>query len=88
MANHTSAKKAIRQTLVRTLRNQSRISRIRTFVKKVEEAVRAGSHEEALKMFRMTESEMMKGVTRNLLHLNTAARRVSRLALMIKNMAS
>lgn len=84
MAHSRSAKKRIRQTLRRTLRNKSRKSRIRTFVRKVEEAVARGDHEAARAAFVAAESELRRGVTKGVLHLNTAARKISRLARRVK----
>lgn len=86
MANHSSAKKAIRQTVKRTLINKNRTSRIRTYVKKVLEAVKSGAKEEASLAFVIAQSELMKGVGKNVIKLNTASRKVSQLANKIKNM--
>ena len=80
MAHHLSAKKRIRQTAKRTAVNRSRTSRIGTFVRKVEEAVARGDAEGARTAFAAAEPEIMRGVTKGVLHKNTAARRVSRLA--------
>jgi small subunit ribosomal protein S20 len=86
MAHHQSAKKRIRQTARRTEVNRSRVSRIRTFVKKVETALAAGDKEAASVAFKMAEPELMRGVTRGVLHKNTASRKVSRLSARIKSL--
>ena len=88
MANHTSAKKAIRQIAIRTARNTDRISRVRTFVKKVESLVAAGNQKEALNALREAESEIMRGVSCGTMHKNTAARKVSRLSKKVKALAA
>jgi len=80
VAHHQSAKKRIRQTVKRTLVNRSRMNRIRTFVRKVEDAIASGNGEEARTAFQAAEPEIMRGVSKGVLHRNTAARRVSRLA--------
>lgn len=80
MANHRSAKKRIRQTVRRTAVNRNRISRIRTFVKKVEAAIASGSKEAAAEALREAQPEIHRGVSKGVLHKNTAARRLSRLS--------
>ena len=80
MANIDSAKKRVRQIEKRTARNHSRISRIRTFVRKVEEAIRTGDKSLAQQALQGAQCEIMRGVSKRLLHLNTASRKVSRLA--------
>ena len=87
MANHDSAKKAYRQTVKRTQINKSRKSMIKTFVKKVESAIATGSQAEATDALRKAQSEMMKGVKNNVLKLNTASRKISRLSQKVKNLA-
>lgn len=87
VANTRSAKKRVRQTLRRTLRNKSRRSRIRTFVRKVEEAIAQGDYEAARQAFVNAESELRRGVTKGVLHINTAARKISRLARKVKALA-
>ena len=84
MANHRSAKKRIRQTARRTAVNRNRISRIRTFVKKVEEAIESGNKEAAATAYRAAQPEIHRGVTKGVLHKNTAARRLSRLSRRIR----
>jgi small subunit ribosomal protein S20 len=92
MAHHQSARKAIRKTARQTVVNRMRISRIRTFVRKFEEAVPVASahakpevHKEAaMAAFREAQAELMRGVSRGVLHRNTAARKVSRLAARLR----
>lgn len=84
MANHASAKKACRQTESKTLINKSRMSRIRTFIKKVTIAIESGSKDEAAEAFKVTQSEIMRGVKSGIIKLNSASRKISRLASKIK----
>ena len=84
MAHHISAKKRIRQTERRTAVNKARASRVRTFVKKVEEALASGDKEAARAAFVAAQPEMQRGVTKGLLHRNTVARKLSRLSARIK----
>ncbi len=88
MANTASAKKRVRQTERRTAVNRSRVSRIRTFVKKVELALAAGNAEEAKAAFEAAQPEIMRGVTKGVMHRNTASRKVSRLAHRVKVIAA
>ena len=84
MANHRSAKKRIRQTVRRTAVNRNRISRIRTFVKQVELAIESGDKDAAATAYRAAQPEIQRGVTKGVLHRNTAARRLSRLSRRIR----
>ncbi|MDR3518617.1 MAG: 30S ribosomal protein S20 [Azospirillaceae bacterium] len=84
MANHKSAEKRIRQTERRTIVNRARVSRIRTFVKKVETAIETGDKEAAAAAFKDAAPELQRGVSKGVLHRNTVARKVSRLAQRIK----
>ncbi|MEM9683994.1 MAG: 30S ribosomal protein S20 [Pseudomonadota bacterium] len=86
MAHTVSAKKRIRQTVRRTERNKARRSRIRTFVRKVEEAIDAGEKNEAETAFKEMMPEMHRSVSKGLLHKNTAARKLSRLSARIKTL--
>ena len=88
MAYHKSAEKRHRQTIKRTLVNRSRISRIRTYIKNVELAVNSGDVEAAQSAFRAAQPEIQRGVTKGVLHKNTAARRISRLALRLRVLVS
>ena len=80
MANTTSAKKMARKIIRRTEVNRSRRSRMRSFVRKVEEAISGGNHDTALAALRVAEPEMMKAAQHGILHKNNASRKVSRLA--------
>ena len=87
MAHHPSAKKRIRQTAKRTEINRARTSRIRTFLKKVEQAVASGDREAAQHALRAAEPEIRRGVNKGVLKLNTASRRISRLSKKVNTMA-
>lgn len=86
MAHIKSAKKCIRQIERRTQVNRARVSRIRTFVKKVELAIAGGDKNVAEDALRVAQPELMRGVTKGVVHKNTAARKMSRLAARIKAM--
>ena len=80
MANTPSAKKAIRKIERRTAVNRNRRSRMRTFTRKVEEAIERGEKAAAEAAFRAAQPELMRGAQKGVLHKNTASRKVSRLA--------
>jgi len=84
MANHQSALKRIRQTKKRTDRNMARRNRIRTYVRKVEEAVAGGNADEARAAFDAAMPELQRGVSKGIFHKKTAARKISRLAKRVK----
>lgn len=84
MANTPSAKKAIRKMARRTQVNRSRRSRIRTFVRKVEEAIASGDKTAAMAAFSIAEPELIRGAQKGIFHRNTAARKVSRLSKRIQ----
>ena len=84
MPNTASAKKRVRQTVRRTEVNRARVSRIRTFVKKVEVAIATGDKKAAQAALNAAEPEIMRGVTKGVLRRNTASRKVSRLSARIK----
>ena len=84
MANTKSAKKATRVSARRTVINKDRVSRIRTFVRKVEEAIASGNQAEAQAALRAAQPELMRGAQKGILHKNAASRKVSRLAGRIK----
>jgi len=88
MANNASARKRIRQTAVRTERNAARKSRMRTFVKKVEQAIASGDKTKAAEALRLAQPEMQRTVTKGVSHLNTIARRISRLSARIKALST
>ncbi len=87
MAHHHSAIKRIRRDEKVKLRNHSRISRIRTFVKKVELAISAGNPAEAKEALTVAQSELLRGVTKGVLHLNTASRKISRLSSRVSQLS-
>ena len=86
MAHHKSAKKRIRRNARAADRNRSRVSRIRTFVKKVETAIGSGDKATAEGALRAAQPELHRGVSKGVLHRNTAARKISRLSARIKSL--
>jgi small subunit ribosomal protein S20 len=84
MANHSSAKKRIRRNDRRAAINKNRVSRIRTFVKKVEAAIEAGDKAAAQAAFAVAMPELHRGASRGVMHANTVSRKTSRLAARIK----
>ena len=84
MANHKSAKKRIRRNANRAEINKSRISRIRTFLKRVETAIASGDKGAAQTALKEAQPELMRGVAKGVLHKNTASRKMSRLSAKVK----
>ena len=84
MANSVSAKKRVRQTIKRTEVKKSRRSRIRTFVRKLEEAIESKDSKAAKECLKAAQPEMMRGVTKGLRHNNTRSRTISRLSARVK----
>ncbi len=84
MANTPQAKKRARQAERRTEVNKARRSRIRTFLRKVEEAISGGDQKVAQEALKSAQPELMRGVTKGVVHKNTASRKVSRLSSRIK----
>ncbi len=84
MANHKSAVKAHRKSKERAARNTSIRSRFKTFIKKVDVCIANDSYEGARAALRVAESELMKAVSKGVLKLNTASRKVSRLTKRVK----
>jgi small subunit ribosomal protein S20 len=84
MANTTSAKKATRKIAARTEVNKSRRSRMRTFIRKVEEAITAGDHKVAVEALKAAQPEIARAGQKGIVHANVAARKVSRLNSRIK----
>ena len=84
MANSPQAKKRSRQIERRTAVNKARKSRIRTFLRAVEEAIASGDKAAATEALRAAQPELMRGVTKGIFHKNTASRKVSRLASRVK----
>lgn len=87
MANSPQAKKRARQNERRFAVNKARRSRIRTFLRKVEEAIASGDQAVAQAALRAAQPELMRGVTKGVMHKNTASRKMSRLAARVKAMA-
>jgi len=88
MANTASARKRIRQTERRTERNKARKSRMHTFVKKVEEAVESGDKAAAAAALIAAQPEMQRAAGKGVIHKNTVARKISRLAKRVKALAA
>jgi len=86
MASHKSAEKRARQTVRRTEVNTARRSRLRSYVKKVEEAIAGGDRGAAADAFKQAQPEIQRSITKGVLHRNTASRKISRLARRIKGM--
>ena len=86
MANHENAKKAHRQNVKRASQNKSRMSKIKTYIKRVIAAVTAGSQKDAEVHFKAAQSEIMRGVKKDILKLNTASRKISKLSHKVKSL--
>lgn len=84
MANTSSAKKATRKIEKRTAVNKARRSRMRTFIRKVEEAIAGGDHGAAMEALRAAEPEIARAASKGIVHANLAARKVSRLNYRVK----
>ncbi len=87
MANNPGAKKAIRKIAKRTEVNTSRRSRVRTFLRKFDEAVTAGDAGAAKTAFEIAQSELMRAVGKGVVHRNTGSRKVARLHRQLKKIA-
>lgn len=88
MANTPGAKKAVRKIARRTEVNTARRSRVRTFLRKFEEAVAKGDVSVAKDAFVKAQSELMRAVGKGVVHKNTGSRKVSRLAAQLKKMSA
>ena len=88
MANTVSAKKATRKIARRTLINKSRRSRVRTYVRKVEEAIASGDQAVAAEALRAAQPELMRAATKGVMHRNTVSRKVSRLARRVASISA
>ena len=88
MANTKSAKKAARKIVRRTVVNKSRRSRMRNYVRKVEEAIAAGDRNRALAVMKEAEPQLMRAAQKGVLHKNTASRKVSRLVSRIAKLGA
>ena len=84
MANTAQSKKRARQAVARQDVNKARRSRIRTFLRKVEEALASGNQDAAAAALKAAQPEVMRGVTKGVLHKNTVSRKVSRLSARVK----
>ncbi|MDO5704773.1 MAG: 30S ribosomal protein S20 [Paracoccus sp. (in: a-proteobacteria)] len=84
MANTPQSQKRARQTERRTEVNKARRSRIRTFLRKVEEAIASGDADVAREALKAAQPELMRGVTKGVYHKNTASRKISRLSSRVK----
>lgn len=86
MANTRSAKKMVRKIERRTAVNMARRSRMRTFIRKVEEAIEAGDKVAAQEALKNAQPEIMRAASKGVLHKKTSARKVSRLSARVKAM--
>jgi small subunit ribosomal protein S20 len=87
MANTAQSKKRARQSEARYAVNKARRSRIRTFLRKVEEAIASGDAEVAAAALKAAQPELARGVSKGVLHKNTVSRKISRLASRVKSVA-
>jgi small subunit ribosomal protein S20 len=88
MANTNSAKKATRKIARRTAVNKNRRSRVRTFLRKVEEAIASGDKGAAEAALKAAQPELQRAATKGVMHRNTASRKVSRLANRVKTIGA
>ncbi|MFZ1662555.1 MAG: 30S ribosomal protein S20 [Paracoccaceae bacterium] len=88
MANTPQSKKRARQSERRQDVNKARRSRIRTFLRKVEEAIASGNQEVAATALRNAQPELARGITKGVLHKNTVARKMSRLSARVKSLVA
>ncbi len=88
MANNPGAKKAIRKIAARTEVNKARRTRVRTFLRKFQEAVAGGDQAAAKTAFNDAQSELMRAVSKGVVHKNTGSRKVGRLAAQLKKMSA
>ena len=86
MANTPGAKKAIRKIQRRTEVNKARRSRVRTYLRRFDEALAAGDRAAAATAFVEAQSELMRAVSKGVVHKNTGSRKVSRLAAQLKKL--
>ncbi len=88
MANTEQSKKRARQADARYAVNKARRSRIRTFIKKVEEALASGDQAAASAALKVAQPEMARGVSKGVLHKNTVSRKISRLASRVNGLVA
>ena len=86
MPNKASAKKRLRQTVKKATENKNRKTRIKTFVKKVEQAIVQGDQPAANEVLSAAQAEIMRGVTKGVIHKNSASRKISRLNSKVKGL--
>ena len=87
MANTKSAKKMVRKIAARTEVNTARRSRMRTFIRRVEEAIASGDKAAAQTALKEAQPEIMRAATKGVIHKNTSARKISRLSARVRTMA-
>lgn len=87
MANSEQSKKRARQSETRYAVNKARRSRVRTYLRKVEEALASGDAAAAEEALKNAQPELMRGVSKGIMHKNTASRKVSRLTSRVKTLA-
>jgi small subunit ribosomal protein S20 len=88
MANTKSAKKAVRKIARKTEVNKARRSRMRTYVRSVEDAIAAGDQKAAQKALKQAQPEIMQAAQKRVVHKNTAARKISRLSARVRAMSA
>lgn len=88
MANTPSAKKAVRKIERRTAINKTRRSRVRTYLRRVEEAIASGDQSAAAEALRAAQPEIMRAAQKGIFHGNTASRKISRLSNRVKGMTA
>ena len=88
MANTSSAKKATRKIARRTAVNKNRRSRVRSYVRKVEEALASGDAQAAQEALKAVQPELMRAASKGVMHANTASRKVSRLSRRVKTLSA
>lgn len=85
MANHKSAEKRAVRNKARAEINGARVSRMRTFIKKIETAIQNGNKKEAQEALKKAQPEIARATAKGILHKNTAARKMSRLSARVKS---
>lgn len=88
MANTTSAKKMVRKIEKRTVVNKSRKTRMRSFVRAAEEALKAGDRKKAEAALRAAEPQLMKAAQSGIMHKKTASRKISRLTKSLRKLGA
>ena len=88
MANTPQSKKRARQSEARYAVNKARRSRIRTFLRKVEEALASGNQTAAAEALKVAQPELARGVSKGVMHKNTVARKMSRLSSRVKSLGT